>query len=332
MKKLLLLISVLLAISIFWFYNLYTTSLTYSFNPDSSKRVIVKIEKGSSADKIAILLQEKKLIKSPFVFKLYLKQNNLSGKIQAGSFVMQENYDFKKIITVLTQGGSGEISITILEGWTAKQIAEHLEKNGLTKASDFLDCIKTCKFTDFDFLPKGYLEGYLYPDTYFVDIGTFTNQSFINRLINTLKTRLSDADWKAIKASKHTFEEIMIMASIVEREERNIKEQPKVSDILWSRLDKGVALGADATILYGLGRTSGGLSYNDLQIDSPYNTRKKRGLPPTPISNPSITSIKAAIYPEKNDYFYYLHGSDGKIHYAKTLDEHNANKAKYISN
>ena len=120
------------------------------------------------------------------------------------------------------------------------------------------------------------------------------------------------------------------MASIVEREERDPAERPTVAGILWNRYDANIGLGADATVLYGLGRTKGGLSYEDLQSDSPYNTRKYAGLPPTPISNPNISSIRAALYPEDTDYWYYLHDSDGGIHYAKTLDEHNVNKARYI--
>ena len=330
-KTFVLLIIGIFVLCTFWFYQLYTSSLSYSLNPDSENRVVVKIEKGSSANKIINILKEKDLIKSPFIFKLYLKQNNLGNQLKAGNFILKENYNLKKIVKTLVEGKGSELPVTILEGWTIKQIAEHLEKKGLTKSSEFLSCIKTCKF-EFDFLPKGYLEGYLYPDTYFVNINNFNNKLFISRMIQTLEHRLSDSDWKAIKSSKYSFEQIMIMASIIEKEERNAKEQPKVADILWSRFDKKVALGADATVLYALGRTKGGLTYNDLQIDSPYNTRKKRGLPPTPISSPSMSSIKAAIYPKKTDYFYYLHGSDGKIHYAKTLAGHNENKMKYINN
>lgn len=329
-KSYLLLIIALFLIVIFWSYSFYNNSLSYKLNPASDKRVIVKIEKGSLANQVAEELYRLKLIKSPFVFNLYLKRHNLSNQIKAGNIVLQENYDLKKIAANLVEGKGSEISVTIPEGFTIKQIAERLEKDGLTKASDFLDCIKTCKF-DYDFLPKGYLEGYLYPDTYFVNIGTYSDKLFISRMLSTLKTRLSEDDWRAIKSGKRSFEQIMIMASIIEREEFSDKERPTVAGILWDRLDNKVALGADATVLYALGRTKGGLTYNDLQIDSPYNTRKYRGLPPTPISNPDITSIRAAIYPKETNYFYYLHDSQGKVHYAKTLSEHNENKRNYLN-
>ena len=330
MKKLLFtIIFGIIAIGAFVFYPFYLSSLNYSFDPDSEDRVIVEIEQGSTATDVADMLKERGLIRSPLVFKLYLKQNNLADQIKAGRMVLQENYDLKQIVQALVEGKSEEFAVTILEGWTLKQIAEHLEGVGLTTADDFLSCASSCAF-EFDFLPAGYVEGYLYPDTYFVNPSTFNNERFISRLIQTLENRL-DEDWEAISKSDRTLEEIMIMASIVEREERDPDERPIVAGILWDRFDHDVGLAADATVLYALGRTKGGLTYDDLQVDSPYNTRKYRGLPPTPISNPSISSIHAALYPEKTEYFYYLHDPDGKIHYAETLEEHNENKAKYLN-
>ena len=330
MKKLSSLIIIgLLVFGMVFFYQFYIGALNYSYDPDSEDRIVVDIEQGSLASEVADLLYEKELIKSPFVFKLYLRQNDLGGQLKAGKIVLQENFDLKQIAQALAEGKSEEMAVTILEGWTNKQIAEYLEEAGLTKADDFISCAATCIFT-FDFLPAGYIEGYLYPDTYFVNANTFSDERFITRLIQTLENKLLAEDWNAVDASGRTFEEVMIMASIVEREERNEKERPTVAGILWDRFDNSVGLGADATVLYALGRTKGGLTYNDLQVDSPYNTRKYRGLPPTPIANPSISSIHAALYPKKTDYFYYLHGSDGEIHYADTLEKHNANKRRYL--
>ena len=319
----------LLIFGIFWFYSLYTSTLNYSLDSDSSDRVIIDIEKGSTASDVADLLSEKGLIKNTTVFKLYLRQNNMADQIKAGRIVLKENFDMKTIAATLVEGKSDEMITTLLEGWTLKQIADYLEQSGLTQADDFVDCAKTCTF-DFEFLPEKYLEGYLYPDTYFVDPVSFDDETFITRLIQTLENKLSKDDWEKIDTGGRTFEDIMIMASIIEREERNSDEQPTIAGILWDRLDNGVGLGADATVLYALGRTKGGLTYSDLQTDSPYNTRKYRGLPPTPIANPGIFSIRAAIYPKKTDYFYYLHDEDGVVHYAETLEGHNENKRKYL--
>lgn len=330
MKKLFfLLVGGLLIFATVWLYQNYIGALNYSLNPASEQRVIIDVKQGSSAASVADLLLEKGLIKNTFAFKLYLKQNQLADQLKAGRIVLQENFNLKAIADALVEGKSEEAAVTLLEGWTLKQIGQYLEEAGLTTLETFENCAASCEFI-FDFLPQGYVEGYLYPDTYFVNAGSYSDQAFISRLISTLENKLTDEDWQAVENSGRTFEEIMIMASIVEREERNESERPTVAGILWDRFDNGVGLGADATVLYALGRTKGGLTYHDLQIDSPYNTRKYRGLPPTPICNPSISSIRAALFPKKTDYFYYLHDSDGKIHYAETLEEHNANKAKYL--
>lgn len=313
----------------FWLYRGYSAALKYSLDPNSTDRVSVSIPEGSSGKAIATILNEKGLIKSAWAFGFYTKQKELAESLKAGHYVFQKKQTLPEIASMLAEGETSENSVTLLEGWTAKQMAEALEEEGLTTVDDFMDCLENCDF-DFNFIPKDYLEGYLYPDTYFVDPKTYSDEAFISQLIGNLKKKLSDEDWDAINNSDRSFEDIMIMASIVEREERKPDEKATVAGILWNREDNGIGLGADATVLYALGRTKGGLSYDDLQVDSPYNTRKYAGLPPTPICNPSIESIRAALYPEDTDYMYYLHDDEGGIHYAKTLDGHNENKAKYL--
>lgn len=329
MKKIFYLTLVVAVIGIFLVYGGYSSAIRYALNPSGIDRITVSVPEGATGTEVAELLYEKDLIKSVTAFSFYLRQNELSDQLKAGRFVFQENYDMPKIVEILASGKSTEFAVTLLEGWTAQQIAQKLEADELTTVDDFMECLKECEF-DFSFLPEGYLEGYLYPDTYFVNPDSYTDEAFITRLLNTFNNKLTDEDWTAINDSARDFEDIMIMASIVEREERNDEEKPTVAGILWNRFSSGTGLYADATVLYGLGRTSGGLSSEDLDSDSPYNTRKFAGLPPTPISNPSISSIRAALFPEDTDYWYYLHDSDGVIHYAKTLEEHNVNKARYI--
>jgi UPF0755 protein len=311
-------------------YHSYGLAVHFVDDPTSDNRVPITVAKGSSADEVANLLLDKGLIESPFFFKVYLRLNGLSGQLKAGKFVLRENYDLPAIADALIQGKAQEQAVTLLEGWTARQIGDSLESLGLTTSDAFVACVKTCAIPSL-LLPKnGSAEGYLYPDTYYVDPSSYSDQSFITRLVGTLQSKLTADDLAAIKASKHSLQQVITMASIVEREERDDTERPVVAGILWKRFDNGIGLGADATLLYGLGRTSGGLTYNDLQSDSPYNTRKFRGLPPTPISNPSLSSIEASIFPKQTDYMYYLHDSKGQVHYAKTLEEHNENKVKYL--
>ena len=330
MKKILALLLPAVIILTVFSYRFYSRALNYVLDPNSTDRVTISIEQGDSASDVADKLYEKELIKSPSVFKFYLSQHGLDGKIKAGRFVIKQNYTLSEIADTIVSGKSSEMAVTLLEGWTVKQIAEYLEGEGLTTADAFMECAKACEFEG-KYLPTGYVEGYLYPDTYFVDPNSYSDQAFIQRLINTFESKLDDEVFAGIAKNKRTLEEVVIMASIVEREERARAERPTVAGILWNRFDQNSGLGADATVLYALGRTKGGLTYEDLQIDSPYNTRKYAGLPPTPICNPNITSILAAANPTDTDYWYYLHDSEGAVHYAKTLDEHNVNKARYIN-
>jgi len=335
MKKLITLLLGLTILAAGIGYALYQKNVNYVLDETSSDRISIDVPQGSHAKKIGELLKEQNLIHSVFFFQVYVDQNDLGGNLQSGRFVIQKNNTLEEIVDVLANGKGAEVAVTLLEGWTAEQIGEELEAQGLTTAESFMNCINTCEF-GWNILPLNeenvaeYIEGYLYPDTYFVNPVEYTNELFIDRLINTLDSKLTEEDWQGIEASPYSLEEIIIMASIVEREERNDAELARVAGVLWNRVEAGTLIGADATVLYALGRTSGGLTYNDLQFDSPYNTRKNLGLPPTPISNPGLSSIRAAIFPEETDYFYYLHDSEGGIHYGRTLEEHNMNKAKHL--
>lgn len=330
MKKFIVTIIIAAIALTFWLYASYSSALKYQLDPKSRESISITIPEGSGGGQIAAILEEKGLIKSPWSFRFYIKQNELDSQLKAGVFVFQKNQNLKEIVDVLIQGGSGETSATLLEGWTAEQMAGYLEQQGLTTRDSFLSCLEQCPIS-FDFLPDSYLEGFLYPDTYFIDASTYSDEAFINQLVTTFKNKFTPEEWSDLTNSDRPLEEIIIMASIVEREERDSAEKPTVAGILWNRFDIGMGLQADATILYALGRTEGGLSAKDLQIDSPYNTRKYRGLPPTPISNPSIDSIRAALYPAETNYMYYLHDDEGGIHYAESLAGHNENKAKYIN-
>ena len=330
MKKILILITIVLAVITIFGYRYYSDAINYALNPGGTDRVVVNVKQGDTASDVADQLYKKELIKSPAVFSFYMNQQGLDGQIKAGRVVVQENYTLDEIINALIEGKATEMSVTILEGWTIEQIAEYMAGLDFTTIEEFMDCIETCKFEG-EYLPDVYMEGHLYPDTYFVDPVSYSDQRFIQRLIDTFESKLDTEIWISLEKENRTLEEVIIMASIIEREERDPDERPTVAGILWNRYDANIGLGADATVLYALGRTKGGLSYDDLQVNSPYNTRKYRGLPPTPICNPNITSIEAAVDPARTDFWYYLHDSDGGVHYAETLDGHNVNKAEYIN-
>jgi UPF0755 protein len=328
MKRFSLFVVILVVFS-FGIYHYYHGALNYQKDPSGRTFATVTIPDGASADTVAAILKDEGLIRSEWVFAYYVDQNDYASQLKAGKHLISADGDLSEIVDALVSGELTQSGVTLLEGWTSWEMAEHLESLGLTTRDSFMDCLVDCIF-EADFLTVDGLEGYLYPDTYFVDPNAYSDQSFIQRLLTTFESKLSNEDWEAIETSDRTLEEVIIMASIVEREERNPDEMPTVAGVLWSRYDSDHWIGADATVLYALGRTSGGLTGTDLDNDSPYNTRKFRGLPPGPISNPGLASIRAAIYPEETDYFYYLHDAEGNIHYGRTLEEHNLNKAKYL--
>lgn len=299
----------------------------------------VTVEKGMSVAEVGAMLQEKGLIRSPAAFKVYLKLHGAETGVQAGTFLLRPSMSTAEIVDVLRTGKSEEVSLTIPEGWTVSEIDALLAENGLADAGAVLDCLKRCDFSTFDFLPKatkglaprgGRLEGYLFPETYFVNAAEFVPKFFLERLLGTFRARVIDAYGDDIAASGHSLHEVVTMASLVEAETRTDAERPIVAGILWKRLREGMPLGVDATVRYIVDKPTGPITQSDLETVSPYNTRKVRGLPPGPIASPSMSSILATLHPEDSPYWYYLHDGSGVIHYATTNDEHNENRRRYL--
>lgn len=248
-----------------------------------------------------------------------------------------------------------EMTIKILEGWTIEDINNYLLSFGKWQQEDLDQVIgiskldyRTLKNSDrpldfsdkFDFLrdKPGYysLEGFLFPDTYRVYVDASTTD-IVYKMLSNFDKKLTSQMRADIAAQGKTIYEIVIMASLIEKEAPINYDDPEnrdariVSDIFWGRLKSGQALQSDATLTYLLADNNSSHSGSDLEIDSPYNTYKYKGLPPTPICNPGLKALEAAIYPIKTDYNYFLTSRDGKnIHYAKTYEEHLSNKYKYL--
>ncbi len=310
-------------------------------NPSSAAPIILTIAKGDSVADIATKLEEYGLIRSGFVFKLYARVKGAHTNLQAGTFSLNQSMSVDDVLITLRTGKSGEISITIPEGWTVAAIDAFMASKGLGKPGDILDCAYSCDFSDSDFLPKnnfatradGYgskLEGYLFPETYFVAVDGYAPEAFLHRMLETFRLRVIDGHVTDIGRSGRTLHDAVTMASLVEEESRHEEERPIVAGILWKREEAGTVLGVDATVRYLVGKPTGAITVSDLASDSPYNTRKVAGLPPGPIASPGISAILAALQPEASEYWYYLHGNDGVIHYARTNDEHNVNRARYL--
>ncbi len=290
---------------------------------NDASSVIFEIEAGESGRSVAAHLEDEGLITSEWAFYWYLKNNDLGQSIPVGRFVLYKTMTPLGIIEAIT-GGSGQIVFTIPEGYTIAQIDDKLFEEGLIEDDEFVNCAKNCEFN----YPN--LEGYLFPDTYFIDINTFSSEKFIERLLYTFEEKiLTDENVALIEQSGRTLDEIVIAASMIEREVFLEEDMALVSGIIWKRYDSGWALGMCSTVNYITGKQS--VSYEDTQIESPYNTYQNAGFPPTAISNPGLSAIEAAINPEASNYWFFLNTTDtGETIYATSNEEHNTNKAIYL--
>jgi len=227
-----------------------------------------------------------------------------------------------------------EKNITIIPGWNIKQIDAYLKETGVSsdkKVSSFM--VKDYS-ADYTFLssasPKATLEGYLFPDTYRV-YDTATADEAVRKMLNNFGNKVTDTMLLDIKKSGKSLDDIIIMASIVEKEVTSNTDMKIVAGIFWNRIKSGQALESCATLAYILGKQKVQYSYEDTRTDSPYNTYLNRGLPPGPIASPSLNAIMSAIYPTDTNYNYFLTRSDtGATVFSSTYAEHLKNKAKYL--
>lgn len=307
-------------------------------DPADHRNVTVTVEQGMTAWDVGHALRDRGVIRSARAFARLAAKNNVAASIKAGTYAFRPSQTLREILDSLVDGQHGAVVLTVPEGFTVKDIDALLADAGLAAPGDAQACANACDFSAFAFLPPqdgraprgGRVEGYLYPDTYFVDPQAFAVDDFLRRLLATFQERVVIARQEDIARSGHALQDIVTMASLIEEETRTAAERPVVSGILWKRFSIGMGLQVDATVRYILEKPTATITASDLQTDSPYNTRRYRGLPPGPIANPGISSIEAALRPEDTPYLYYLHGSDGAIHYAETNEGHNANRARYL--
>jgi UPF0755 protein len=281
------------------------------------------IPAGQSSGTIAARLEAGGYIQNALLFRLVVRQEGLDGKLQAGSFELSPAMSPAEIARALTQG-TEDTWITIPEGLRIEEIAESLEEYELSSydAKDFLKAAAG-------------LEGTLFPDTYLISKESTGAQ--IARLLNeTYKKKIETGLAAEFTTSDKSPREILIMASLIEREAREYEQMRHVSGILWNRIEIGMPLQVDATLQYAKGYSASQQRWwstplrEDKQIDSPYNTYQNLGLPPGPISNPGLNAFKAALDPLPTNDIYYLHAPSGEMYYGQTLDQHNANVQRYL--
>jgi UPF0755 protein len=241
--------------------------------------------------------------------------------------------NYASIVAVLTAITTDEVAITFPEGLTIEQMAERVDMAfGAGSGEEWLQSLRETKWSDiYVFLPSDELEGYLFPDTYRISRSSFPDE-LTYKLLTNFSEKFSPELRAEIFRQGKTIEEVVILASILEREVRSDEDRALVADLFWRRIAAGMALQADSTVHFIVG-SDGSTVYTsdtDRDVDSPYNTYKYRGLPPGPISNPGLSAITAAIYPTPNAYWYFLTDANGAVHYAQTNEEQNANKYKFL--
>jgi UPF0755 protein len=308
----------------------YAKNVIKTPNSKDGAKKIFTVSAGQGAGEVAENLKKEKLIKSPFIFILYLNYKGLGDQVQAGEYEIASNLNMIDVASIITTGKIVTSKITIPEGWTISQIAEYVDKNTIVSKADFLSAAKGAY--DYEFLadrPKGAsLEGYLYPDTYLLTTKP-TAEEIIKKMLDNFDKKYTKEMREKAKTSGMTPFEIVTLASIVEREVSKPEDRKLVAGVFLNRLNADMPLESCTTIQYILGVSKPQFTYEETRTPSPYNTYMNPGLPVGPIGNPSIASIEAVLYPEKSNYYYFL-SSKGTTYFSRTLDEHNAKKAQYL--
>jgi len=303
-----------------WITWLWWRDSVTAVDPADSIPVTFIVQSGDGAKIIATNLSRENLIRSSTGFYVLIKVLGIDRNLQAGEFRLTRTMSAKEIALELTHGISDQW-VTTLEGWRSEEVAMQVARDLEIPEQELL------KYTR---------EGYMFPDTYLVAQNA-TAAAIVAMFADNFEKKVTSQMREDAKKTGLSLSEVIILASIVEREGHTVEDRPVIAGVLLNRLKADWPLQADATLQYALGYQPPEKTWwkktlfeQDKKIKSPYNTYLNPGLPPAPISNPGLDSIKAVIYPKETDYWYYLHDPTGGVHYGKTIDEHNANIATYL--
>lgn len=290
-----------------------------------SSDAVVTIQNGWGMNKTAEALKEENIIKYPKVFELVAKSMKLSDAVQPGEIEIKSGMSYKEIVLELTKADRGTVKIIIPEGYEIRQIADALEEAKLIDREEFYKELDPKKY-DYKFLEgiperENALEGYLFPATYSFST-SMTEHEIIDEMLSVFDKNFKSEYYDRAKELGKTVDEIIIMASIVERESNSSEDRNKIAGVFYNRINQNMRLQSCATVQYILQERKEVLTNNDTKIDSPYNTYRNAGLPIGPIASPGRACIEAALYPEETDALYFVLGSDGKHIFSKTYEEH----------
>ena len=294
-----------------------------------SAPVSVVVPRGATFRDVAQQLAQAGVVANPAAFRAYAKWKHADTDVHAGEYRFTPHQTPAQILDQLQSGGAQIAKwLTIPEGYTAAQIAQALQKDALGNASAYQNAFLHDSIVAGGTRTRN-LEGFLFPSTYLIPLDA--NPAIVTRILTDqfIKELPPDAAQKA-RAHGLTVPQVVTIASLVEREAKADDERALIAGVIYNRLRLGMPLEVDATIEYALPTHHSVITYADLKIDSPYNTYLHTGLPPTPIANPGLPSLVAAFNPRPSPYLYYVYKGNGHHVFAKTLQEQNANVAKYL--
>lgn len=319
-----LLAAIVIVVAAGWFWNAAYRNRTYPQKPTD-----VVVPRGQTSAEVATLLQQNGVVGNALVFRMLVRLRRVDRDLQAGEYLFAPHESLDEILEKIIRGKARVATwVTIPEGYTAVQIAGDLAGHNLGSAPAYRAYFFNNSMSIGGARTKN-LEGYLFPSTYLFPLHA-TPEVAASILTTQFRKELPAGAEAQARRLGYSLPQIVTIASLVEREAKADDERPLIASVIYNRLKKGMPLQVDASIEYALPHYATELTRQDLGIDSPYNTYRHAGLPPTPIANPGLPSLLAALHPARTDYYYYVYKGNGHHAFARTLQEHNANVSRYL--
>lgn len=296
-----------------------------------SQPITFTVSSGQHFSTIARNLKERHLISNLIAFKFYVRIKKAATRIKAGEYEMDTGMSPRTILNLLTSGKNKLYRFTVPEGLNMQEIANLTQDAGLCPAKQFLSLCNDLEFINQLKIPGMTLEGYLFPNTYFFSRQTDC-KTLIKQMVSTFNKTFNEK-WKTrAKKIGLSVHEVVILASIIEKETGTAKERPIISSVFHNRLKRHMRLESDPTVIYGVSDYHGRIRYKHLRRATPYNTYKIDGLPAGPIANPGAEALKAALYPARTDYLFFVSKNDTTHKFSTNLKDHNRAVKKYQLN
>lgn len=330
-KKALLFVGIILLLIVCTASALYIELQNYAATPaaaDSADEVTVNVPQGQPLKATADMLYMKNIVKSPFKLVWIARLKGYDKRLKAGEYILSAAMSPRRILEIMVKGEVALHKLTVPEGYNIYQIADLVAEAGFAERADFIRAARDADLVQKMGLDADTFEGYLFPDTYF-----FPKEAGVEKIISTMVERFRDVfrpEWRQ-RADQvgFTVNQIVTLASIIEKETGTAIERALISSVFHNRLKKKMRLESDPTVIYGIKDFNGNLTRKDLKTVTPYNTYQIRGLPAGPIANPGRAALEAALYPEDTPYIYFVAKQDSTHHFSTSLKEHNRAVRKY---